>query len=100
MSDFCSSTAGRLLVASSIRERSDGRDLTGKRGLNRARSRSSGAAGAAIAVARKAGRRAERTSGALTSLRAGLSKSGASLFAPDALTALPKAVARRAHDPG
>src|SRR6266849_4924659 len=68
--------SGRFVaVAASIQAAmeavSDGRDLTGKRGLNRARSRSSGAAGGAMAVSWKAGRRVERASAASMPVRAG-----------------------------
>jgi len=52
-----------------------------------------------MAVLWKAGRRAERTSAALTSVRAGISKSGASFFATDVLTACAKALSGRSHEP-
>ena len=52
-----------------------------------------------MAVSRKAGGRAERTSAALTSVPAGISKSGASLFATDVLTASANALSGRSHEP-
>ena len=98
-SDFCSSVAGRSLTESSIDERSDGEDLTGKRGLNRARSRSSGAVGGAVAVSWSVGCRAELISAASIPAVAGISKSGASFFTTDVLTASANALSGRAHEP-
>ena len=52
-----------------------------------------------MAVSWKAGRRAERTSAASPPVSAGISKSGASLFATDVLTASAKALSGRSHEP-
>ena len=52
-----------------------------------------------MAVSRKAGGRAEGLSAALTSVGAGISKSGASLFATDLLTVCAKALSGRCHEP-
>src|SRR5216684_3170788 len=85
-SDFCATAAGRSRAESSIDERSDGRDFAGKRALDQTRSRSSNAAGGAMAVSWIAGCGADPVSVASIPVFAGISKSGALLLATDVLT--------------
>jgi hypothetical protein len=99
MSDFCVLPAGRSLVELSIDERSEGRDLAGKRALDQPRSRSSNAAGGAVAVSWNAGCGADPVSAALILVFAGISKSGASFFATDVLTASEKPLSGCSHEP-
>jgi hypothetical protein len=79
-SDFCSLAAGPSLAGWSLGDRSDSGDMTGKRGLSRARSSSSGVGGAGGATSRDADCREEPMSAVSIPVPAGISKSGASPF--------------------
>jgi len=89
---FCSPAAGPSLAGWSLGDGSDGRDMTGKRGLWRARSESSGVGdeGGADTVPCDADCREEPMSAVSIPVPAGISKSGASPLATVVRTASAK----------
>src|SRR5260370_620141 len=97
--DFCASSALGSLAELLVGGPPSCCDLAGKSALDQPRCRSSGARGGAVAVSWNAGRVAGLA--ALKSVPAsfGISKSGASFFATDVLTASAKAVAGRSQEP-
>ena len=99
MSDFCALAAGRSLVELSTDERSDSRDLAGKRALDHPRSRSSDAGGDAVAMSWNADWGGDLMAAESIPVLVGISKSGASFFATDVLTASKKPLPGRSHEP-
>src|SRR5262244_673254 len=86
-SGLCTSVARWAVVELSLDGLSNCRDLTGKSALDQARCRSSGVIVGAVAASWSAGRVVDPMSPKFKLVSAGISKSGASFFAADILTA-------------
>src|SRR5258708_807859 len=98
-SNFCASAARGSLAEPLVDGLSNCCGLTGKRALDQPRSRSSGTRGDAVAVSCNAGCAADRTSAKSKPASLGISKSGASFFATDVLTASANALSGRSRAP-
>src|SRR5215470_9521313 len=98
-SGFCTSVARWAVVELSLDDPSNCRDLTGKSALDQARCWSSGVIVGAVAASWSAGRVVDPMSPKFKLVPAGISKSGASSFATDVLTASANTLSGCSHEP-